>query len=356
MPPIRDDTLGSSMSIKGRIRGMFIQKPKPPTAPRLSAISMPTRISTKKKRNFNEVADDDQDRGSAINPRAGTRQRLEMPPTNHPVPMKSVSRKSSNDSLRTIREPRMRRAPSSSTIVLDPGRSAPAKAVLTRSTSHNQTVVPTPVDQRATIHLPSKKRSPLSPYKSNIVQSKTITSKTASTSPTFPPKVPGPKRSRSNTSLSTSLPKKKPPPTSGRENPGSFAAAMAAQIPHARGNHKAEVHSPEDAMLKQVLEFVVHEVDDDDDKLDALLASSVSRDVTRNSNLASMMSVDENGREYTISNVPPVVSSSPPLSKRSSARSRLDRFDVKVQPCQKHTAIWDLESSYVILYPQRYFI
>ena len=351
----RDDILGPTSSIKGRLRGMFGQRSKVTVTPYPPTISMPTRMPIRNKRNFTEVTDDEQDRGSSINPRARARQRLDSTIPPHLVSSKTLSRKASNDSMRTIcaREPRPSRTLSTSTIVLDPGRSAPARAVLTRTTTHNQ-LTPPPED-KASIPFPSKKRT-LCPSKQQTTQSKLVASAKTPASPPTIPRESSLRKSKPLPAQSKFLSDSSPAtPLRVEEEPGSFAAAMATEIPRSsqtRGTRITEPGplSPEDIMLQQVLEYVVHETDDDeeeDEELDALLAASYARNVTRNSSLASMMSIDKHGNEFPALQLPPPMKAPAPSprSPRMGVKSRLDRFDVRTQPCNNHTAIWDLEAS-----------
>jgi len=114
-------------------------------------------------------------------------------------------------------------------------------------------------------------------------------------------------------------------------------------------------------MLRQVLQYVVHEIDDDDDHVDeaqfrALLEeSNPSVPPSRTSSLFSTFAETENADYDEIPGLglDEAIFNHPDRMARPSTdmKSLLERFDIKVQPLSKHTAMWDLHPTDIYAWP-----
>ncbi|KAL4249818.1 hypothetical protein ABKN59_006623 [Abortiporus biennis] len=370
----------SSGSSIRKLRDIFHPKPKlsapSSTLPSISAPTslQPSRIPIRKKRSFRDVTNDEGDKGSALNPRAKVRQRLDSNVSMTTV-RGGISRKSSSDSVKTIMDStpdtKLKRTSSNTSLFLNPGRGAPAKIVLSRSTSHNQvteqgtdrTSKPsTEKGQRNILPFPTRK---LAALRVSTAKSSTSHSDAPSASTSCCKDQPskaqvyydvsrsrkGPSTSMIDTTSSSSHSTLRPRSHSRTSSNESMTVTLSSEhtkIPSSllkveeRHDKRAETAlSPEDEMLRQVLEYVVNCEEDDldsDNDLDEL-PSAVPP--SRDSSLASVCSSPSFEDRQTIPEEHKVFSK-PPSS--TSTRTRLDRFDVNIIPEERHTALWDLKS------------
>lgn len=109
-------------------------------------------------------------------------------------------------------------------------------------------------------------------------------------------------------------------------------------------------------MLRQVLEYVVNESEDDDaDALEYTLRRSPTIADFTSPTSSSTFSVpdsslpeipdDEDEEEISVPRRdPPQFGERVFYPPKRPSRSHLDRFDIKVQPFSKHVALWDLKA------------
>ncbi|KAI0783420.1 hypothetical protein C8Q75DRAFT_810751 [Abortiporus biennis] len=372
----------SSGSSIRKLRDIFHPKPKlsapSSTLPYISAPTslQPSRIPIRKKRSFRDVTNDEGDKGSALNPRAKVRQRLDSNASMTTV-RGGISRKSSSDSIKTIMDStpdtKPKRTSSNTSLFLNPGRGAPAKTVLSRSTSHNQvteqgterTSKPsTEKGQRNILPFPTRK---LAALRASSAKSSTFHSDASSASTSLCKDQPskaqvyydvsrsrkGPSTSMIDTTSSSYSPHSTLRPRSHSRTSSNEDMTVTLSSEHTkrstsllkveeRHDKRAETAlSPEDEMLRQVLEYVVNCEDDDLDSDNDIDELPPAVPPSRDSSLASVCSSRSFEDRQTILEEPKVFSESP---SSSSTRTRLDRFDVKIIPEERHTAMWDLKS------------
>ncbi|THH30262.1 hypothetical protein EUX98_g3929 [Antrodiella citrinella] len=378
MSQVKDDSPVST-SLKHRLRDIFSPKAKATSSlPSANSnhVSPPSRIPIRKKRSFRDVAEEDPDNSS--NPRARTRQRVDS--TSSVITVRGsrgVSRKASTDSVKTICEPKrtLKRTPSSISLSLDPGQAAPARAVLTRNTSHNQIQAPSsPVqDKRSILPFPAKRMVSLKapPRASASDYKATRASLDVASSSSSRPESHLLKRSRSSRSLSTAYlegaPDKKRALSSIADAPS--VSTSQSPLPAPSPSEPPAPLSPEEEMLRQVLEYVVNEPDDEDadaSEFNALLSRSPSTFTELSSSPESPSSLavpdallpeipdddsdDESapGLRYDNQRLGDRVFYPPPPRP---SRSHLDRFDVRVKPYNTHIALWDMKPDDIYAWP-----
>lgn len=170
MPQVKDEPAIASSTFKHKLRDIFAPRAKQGSSnvissvagPSASRIPAPSRIPVRKKRGFRDVAQDEVPDLSSQSP-VRNRQRIDSTSSIATVVgSRSLSRKGSAESVKTIRDGRggLKRTPSSTSLSLIPcGQATLARAVLTRTTSHNQRPAsssPPSMEKRSAVPFPSK--------------------------------------------------------------------------------------------------------------------------------------------------------------------------------------------------------
>ena len=172
MPQVKDEPAIASSTFKHKLRDIFAPRAKQGSSnvissvagPSASRVPTPSRIPVRKKRGFRDVAQDEVPDLSSQSP-VRNRQRIDSTSSIATVVgSRSLSRKGSAESVKTIREGKggLKRTPSSTSLSLIPcGQATLARAVLTRTTSHNQRPAsasssPPSMEKRSAVPFPSK--------------------------------------------------------------------------------------------------------------------------------------------------------------------------------------------------------
>lgn len=345
MSSVSDD---KRFTISRRVRDL-LYKPKEPATP--PVISQPSRLPVRQKRGYGEVDTNDSDKSdinnrsssSATSRGARVRQRTESTSSVATIKPGSKSldleRKPSCESIKTMIAPTERKhTRASSAIQLDPGRS---NAALTRSTSYNRMQVedslpsackdgciPFPT-AKATSALGAYKNKPLKRESSSMMSIvSTETEVVAPTTKTVPSSISR-RLTRSSSSMMSIV----------SEN--EAARPKVSRIPVASvPSTKTAKHSPRDDLDSELDRALIEEIEDAETNTRA----SRFRDMLKSVSRSTSRRGSQIGR------------SRPSMFARSFASACVEdntllkgwkrgRFDVKIEPQERHLTVWDAKNT-----------
>ncbi|KAH9941013.1 hypothetical protein B0H21DRAFT_557622 [Amylocystis lapponica] len=351
-------------TVGAKLRNIFTPKPK--LAPLAPAISFPTRLQTRRKRDHNEITRDENDAVSAASARAHVRQRVGSTTSIASIETirpESVARPSPprcrTSSMISVNDPaaaslaRIAASRATQSLLVASDASPAAKTALAHTSSHNQSAV-TPMESQED-NCPSQRDEPVALPPDGRAQQASATRSA--------PSVAGPLAFEKPRTLVRTRSYRNLPSHLGEACPTSHSAAEIVPVTPKEAERPAQEVEAE--LGSELPEILAPLSEDDEDVIRRVVASIVAGAAEGEASDIRGLLDRGDGPESPVTNVfsfldheeedeapgLPYSPSARDTSPECDAQLEQDRFGVYLNPRKRQTVLWDLAESDFYAWP-----